>query len=54
MKALPTSIPDVLILEPRVFGDARGFFMESFNQRVFDELTGTRHQFAQLHAGHAV
>ena len=47
MKALPTSIPDVLILEPRVFGDARGFFMESFNQRVFDELTGTRHQFVQ-------
>jgi dTDP-4-dehydrorhamnose 3,5-epimerase len=39
MKVTPTDLPEVLILEPRVFGDARGFFMESWNQRVFDEAT---------------
>ena len=37
MKVIPTSIPDVLIIEPKVFGDARGFFFESFNQRAFNE-----------------
>ena len=47
MKATPTAIPDVLIIEPRVFGDARGFFYESFNQQAFDEATGGRHQFVQ-------
>ena len=47
MNAIETAIPGVLILEPRVFGDARGFFFESFNQRVFDELTGTSHNFVQ-------
>ncbi len=47
MKALATSIPGALILEPRVFGDARGFFFESFNQRVFEDLTGTRYTFVQ-------
>ena len=36
----PTAIADVLILEPRVFGDARGFFFESFNQRDFEAATG--------------
>lgn len=36
----PTLIPDVLILEPKVFGDERGFFFESFNQRDFQEATG--------------
>ncbi len=36
MKITPTAIADVLILEPKVFGDARGFFVESFNQSVFD------------------
>ena len=35
----PTAIPDVLVLEPRVFGDARGFFYESFNQRDFAQAT---------------
>ena len=40
MKAVATPIPEVLIFEPRVFGDARGFFFESFNQRVFDEAVG--------------
>jgi len=47
MKVLPTAIPDLLVLEPKVFGDARGFFMESFNARVFAELTGQQHEFVQ-------
>ena len=47
MKAISTAIPEVFIIEPRVFGDARGFFFESFNQKVFDEATGTCHQFVQ-------
>lgn len=47
MKVTPTAIPDVLILEPKVFGDARGFFMESFNQKAFDEVTGRPWQFVQ-------
>ena len=38
MKAIPTAIPEVLLLEPRVFGDARGFFYESWNRRGFAEL----------------
>ena len=40
MKITPCSIPEVLVIEPRVFGDARGFFFESFNARTFKELTG--------------
>jgi len=40
MKITPTAIPDVLVIEPNVFGDARGFFFESFNARAFKELTG--------------
>jgi dTDP-4-dehydrorhamnose 3,5-epimerase len=47
MKITPTAIPDVLVLEPKVFGDTRGFFFESFNQRTFDEATGTAHAFVQ-------
>lgn len=47
MVVVPTSIPDVLVLEPRVFGDARGFFFESFNRRVFAELTGYTGEFVQ-------
>jgi dTDP-4-dehydrorhamnose 3,5-epimerase len=47
MKVTRTSIPEVLILEPRVFGDARGFFYESFNQRVFNEATGLSIDFVQ-------
>jgi dTDP-4-dehydrorhamnose 3,5-epimerase len=38
MKVIPTAIPDVLLIEPRVFGDARGFFFESYNQRTFAEI----------------
>ena len=42
MKAIPTSIKDVVILEPKVFGDERGFFYESYNERRFAELIGQR------------
>ena len=47
MKATQTKIADVLLLEPKVFGDARGFFFESFNHRVFEEATGVKTQFVQ-------
>ncbi len=43
----PTAIPDVLVLEPKVFGDARGFFFESFNERQFVEATGVVTRFVQ-------
>lgn len=44
---IPTAIPDVLILEPKVFGDERGFFFESFNQRDFHKATGLDVAFVQ-------
>jgi dTDP-4-dehydrorhamnose 3,5-epimerase len=47
MKATPTAIADVLLLEPKVFGDERGFFFESFNAKVFEEVTGVRATFVQ-------
>jgi dTDP-4-dehydrorhamnose 3,5-epimerase len=47
VQAIPTAIPDVLIIEPKVFGDARGFFLESFNQRAFREATGLDLDFVQ-------
>jgi dTDP-4-dehydrorhamnose 3,5-epimerase len=47
MKVTPTALEGVLILEPRVFGDERGFFMESFNQRAFDEAVGRHVEFVQ-------
>ena len=47
MNVVQTAIPDVLIFEPKVFGDERGFFMESFNARRFQELTGLDRQFVQ-------
>jgi dTDP-4-dehydrorhamnose 3,5-epimerase len=47
MKATPTAIPDVIVFEPKVFGDARGFFFESYNQRVFAQLTGRDPIFVQ-------
>ena len=47
MKATRLSIPDVVLIEPKVFGDARGFFFESYNQRAFNEATGTDFQFVQ-------
>jgi dTDP-4-dehydrorhamnose 3,5-epimerase len=47
MKATPLSIPDICLIEPRVFGDDRGFFFESFNRRKFAELTGRDADFVQ-------
>lgn len=47
MKASATKIPDVLIIEPKVFGDDRGFFFESFNQKAFNEATGLDVTFVQ-------
>ena len=47
MKVTPTAIPDVLILEPKVFGDDRGFFFESYNRRAFREATGLDVDFVQ-------
>nr|WP_311526692.1 dTDP-4-dehydrorhamnose 3,5-epimerase [uncultured Ralstonia sp.] len=53
MNIIETAIPGVLILEPRVFSDARGFFFESFNQRAFSELTGIGLNFAQDNHSHS-
>ncbi len=47
MKVTPTRIPDVLLIEPKVFGDDRGFFFESFNLRAFREATGLTVDFVQ-------
>ena len=47
MRATPTALPDVLLIEPRVFGDSRGFFFESYNQRAFRDLAGVDVQFVQ-------
>jgi dTDP-4-dehydrorhamnose 3,5-epimerase len=47
MNVITTDIPDVLILEPNVFGDARGFFYESYNQQVFTDKTGIAANFVQ-------
>ncbi|ARU06962.1 dTDP-4-dehydrorhamnose 3,5-epimerase [Comamonas serinivorans] len=47
MQALSTAIDGVFILEPKLFGDARGFFTESYNRRVFEELTGAQVDFVQ-------
>ena len=47
MQVVQTAIPDVLILEPKVFGDDRGFFFESFNQQTFQNLTGIKANFVQ-------
>lgn len=47
MNVIPTRIPDVLILEPKVFGDERGFFYESFNQNTFQQCTGLDVKFVQ-------
>lgn len=47
MNVLPAGLPDVLILEPKVFGDARGLFFESYNARDFSEKSGITAQFVQ-------
>jgi dTDP-4-dehydrorhamnose 3,5-epimerase len=47
MQVLPTDLPGVLLLEPRVFGDARGFFFEAYNRRAFHKATGVDVEFVQ-------
>jgi len=47
MKVIATKIPDVLIIEPKVFGDDRGFFFESFNKKAFEAATGITADFVQ-------
>ncbi len=47
MQVIRTEIPEVLVLEPRVFGDARGYFFESYNRRTFKEATGLDPEFVQ-------
>jgi dTDP-4-dehydrorhamnose 3,5-epimerase len=47
MDIIRTEIPEVLLIEPKVFGDERGFFMESFNQRAFDQAVGYEVKFVQ-------
>ncbi len=47
MKATPLSIPDVILFEPKVFGDERGFFYESFNQKAFEKAVGRSVSFVQ-------
>lgn len=47
MQIVQTAIPEVLIIEPQVFGDERGFFFESFNQQKFERLTGVKAEFVQ-------
>jgi dTDP-4-dehydrorhamnose 3,5-epimerase len=47
MNVIPTKLQDVLIIEPKVFGDARGFFFESFNSKAFDDAVGHHVEFVQ-------
>ncbi len=47
MKAIPTTIPEVLIIEPNIIGDNRGFFFESFNEKAFSQGTGLNVNFVQ-------
>ena len=47
MNVISTAIPDVKIFEPKVFGDSRGFYLESFNQKIFEEATGLKRNFVQ-------
>jgi len=47
MKATPLAIPDVVLIEPKVFGDERGFFYESFNQRLFEQVICKKVNFVQ-------
>jgi dTDP-4-dehydrorhamnose 3,5-epimerase len=54
MKATPTALPEVLLLEPTVHGDARGFFMESWNARTFRDVAGVDAQFVQDNQSHSL
>ncbi len=53
MKLVPTELQDAFVIEPAVFGDERGFFFESFNQKIFSELTGFDGQFVQDNHSHS-
>ena len=53
MQVTPTAIPDVLVLEPKVFGDARGFFFESYNRKAFQVATGLDVDFVQDNHSHS-
>ena len=57
LRVTPTALPEVLVVEPKVFGDERGFFLESWNQRDFDAALGRPVRFVQdnhSRSGHAV
>jgi dTDP-4-dehydrorhamnose 3,5-epimerase len=54
MKVIPTSIPEVLIIEPNVISDNRGFFFESFNEKAFNQGTGLNVSFVQDNHSHSV
>ena len=54
MKVSPLAIPEVFLLEPRVFGDERGFFFESYNQRDFEAVIGKKATFVQSNHSHSV
>jgi dTDP-4-dehydrorhamnose 3,5-epimerase len=47
MNVISAAIPDVLLIEPKIFGDDRGFFFESFNSRAFEQATGLKPEFVQ-------
>ncbi len=53
MNIVKTALPDVFVIEPQVFGDARGFFFESFNQKVWREKTGLETTFVQDNQSHS-
>lgn len=53
MKATPTAIPDVIVIEPKVFSDERGYFFESYNEKVFSELVGFKPDFVQDNHSHS-
>jgi dTDP-4-dehydrorhamnose 3,5-epimerase len=54
VKVTATAIPDVLIFEPAVYKDARGFFFESFNQKKFEQATGLKDRFVQDNQSHSL
>lgn len=54
MKVIPTSIPEVLIIEPKIISDNRGFFFESFNEKTFSQGTGLNVSFVQDNHSHSV
>src|SRR5258708_34922684 len=53
MKVTATSLPEVLLIEPKVFGDKRGFFLESYNRRALNDATGISQDFVQDNHSHS-